>query len=77
MDFSAKEFKLFSYLCKNEDQLFSKDVLLKEIWGKSSQNTRTVDIYISRVKKRLKEAGCKVEYFKTMHGRGYIFQINS
>ncbi|NOT80442.1 MAG: response regulator transcription factor [Bacteriovoracaceae bacterium] len=77
VDFSATEFKLFSFLCKNEDQLFSKDVLLKEIWSKSAQNTRTVDIYISRVKKRLKESGCKVEYVKTMHGRGYIFQINS
>lgn len=75
VNFSATEFKLFSFLCRHEDQLFSKDDLLKQVWGKSAQNTRTVDIYVSRIKKRLKESGSKRDYIKTMHGRGYIFHI--
>lgn len=77
VSFSATEFKLFAFLCKNEDRLFSKEALLKEVWGKAAQNTRTVDIYIGRVKKRLKEAGCKLDYIKTLHGRGAIFQVNA
>ncbi|MBL7671982.1 MAG: winged helix-turn-helix domain-containing protein [Bdellovibrionaceae bacterium] len=77
VNFSATEFKLFSFLCRHEDQLLSKEELLKQVWGKSAQNTRTVDIYVSRIKKRLKEAGSKRDYIKTMHGRGYIFQITT
>ena len=73
--FSATEFSLFLYLAKNEDKLLSKHILLKEVWGRINQETRSVDIYVSRIRKKLNSVGCKKQYIKTLHGQGYIFQV--
>jgi PAS domain-containing protein len=74
--FSATEFRLMVYLCRNEDRLITKEQLVREVWRKKDQTTRTVDMYISRVRKRLKDAGCTKDYIRTLHGQGYVFQVN-
>ena len=70
---SATEFKLLSYLCQNEDKLLSKQELLKEVWGRRALNTRTVDMYISRLKRKLTAASCPSDVIRTLHSRGYLF----
>lgn len=74
--FSKTEFQLLAYLCAHEDELVSKEELLKGVWKKRSLNTRTVDIYISRVRKKLKQAGCTSLDLHTQHGQGYGLFIN-
>ncbi len=71
--FSPQEYKVFSFLIQNEDRLCSKTELLKEVWGVRYKNTRTVDIYINRVRQKLYLVGCKKNYIRTIHGRGFVF----
>ena len=70
---SPQEYKIFSFLVRNEDRLCSKEELLREVWGARYKNTRTVDIYVNRVRKKLTQVGCRRNYIRTIHGRGFVF----
>ena len=52
---TPKEFKLASYLFQNLGTLISREELLNNIWNTNPNiNTRTIDIHISRIRKKLK-----------------------
>ncbi len=74
--FSEMEYKLFVYLIQKEDRLISKEELLNQVWQKRALQTRTVDIYVSRVRNKLKKSGCFKNYIQTIHGRGFMFVCN-
>ena len=69
---TRKDFELAWFLFNNVGRLLSRDVLLKEVWGVSSDvNTRTVDVHISRIRKRLgitPESGFRI---RTIYQHGY------
>jgi len=51
---TPKEFKLAQYLFKNVNQLRTRADLLANVWGRNAEvSTRTVDIHISRLRKKL------------------------
>lgn len=67
---TPKEFDLLVYLIRNNDQVFSRDKLLKEIWGyEFSGDTRTVDVHVRRLRKKLGK-----DLIKTVRGVGYKFE---
>ena len=67
---TPKEFDLLVYFLRNNDQVFSRDKLLKEIWGyEFSGDTRTVDVHVRRLRKKLGE-----DLIKTVRGVGYKFE---
>ena len=51
---TPKEFELARYLLQNVGELLSRNRLLEEIWGYGPEiHTRTIDIHISRIRKKL------------------------
>lgn len=51
---TPKEFELASYLLQNIGSLLSRTKLLQEIWGYGPEiHTRTIDIHISRIRRKL------------------------
>lgn len=67
---TPKEFDLLVFFIRNNDQVFSRDKLLKEIWGyEFSGDTRTVDVHVRRLRKKLGE-----DLIKTVRGVGYKFE---
>jgi DNA-binding response OmpR family regulator len=66
------EYKLATYVCSHVDQLLSRDVLLKAVWGVDAElDTRTVDMHISRIRKTLR-IGPEMGYcIKTIYRHGY------
>jgi two-component system alkaline phosphatase synthesis response regulator PhoP len=67
---TPKEFDLLVYLIKNDDEVFSRDKLLKVIWGyEFSGDTRTVDVHVRRLREKIGE-----NYIKTVRGVGYKFE---
>ncbi|GAB6100567.1 response regulator transcription factor [Halanaerocella petrolearia] len=74
VNLTPKEFELLSVLMTNLGQVFSRSYLLKEIWGYDYQgDTRTVDVHIRRLRKKLGEYS-KLDYIKTVRGVGYKFR---
>jgi two-component system alkaline phosphatase synthesis response regulator PhoP len=51
---TPKEFSLLEYFIKNQGKVQTRQTLLKEIWGKVSQETtRTVDVHIRRLRSKI------------------------
>ena len=68
---SALEFKLLKHLLKRKGRVQTRDQLLGDVWGYSSEvTTRTVDTHIKRLREKLGKTG---ELIQTIRGVGYRF----
>ncbi len=68
---TALEFKLLNQLVDTRGRVQSRDHLLAEVWGYSSEvTTRTVDTHIKRLRNKLGTMG---KYVQTIRGVGYKF----
>lgn len=69
---SLKEYDLLGYLLKNAEKMVTKKELLSKIWGINRQiETRTLDMFISRVRKKISSSNVHIE---TLRGVGYILR---
>jgi DNA-binding response OmpR family regulator len=69
---AAREFDLAVRLASDPTRVFSKDELLREVWGyRGRLVTRTVDSHASRLRNKLRAAGAEVPYVINVWGRGY------
>ena len=68
---TALEFKLLRQLVDRRGRVQSRDQLLSDVWGYSSEvTTRTVDTHIKRLREKLGPMG---KYVQTIRGVGYKF----
>lgn len=75
IDFTPKEIEIFYFLARNEGRVFSREQLLREIWGYDYfGDTRAVDTQIKRIRKKLPENGVSFE-IKSIYGVGYKFEV--
>ena len=64
---SGKEFKLLRYSLENPDKVLTRDELLSNVWGYEGGETRTIDNYVSHLRK----LGFNYE---TVFGVGYKYK---
>ncbi|MEL6537867.1 MAG: response regulator transcription factor, partial [Bacteroidota bacterium] len=71
---TAREAELLKLLCQNANRLLTKESILLAIWGDDSFfNSRSMDVFISRLRKYLKEDP-SVNIIN-LHGTGYKLVI--
>lgn len=72
---SAREFQLVRYLIDRKGEIISREKLLQDVWGYNAlPETRTVDVHMAWLRRKL-EANPRVpEYFLTVRGMGYKFE---
>ncbi|NOX51802.1 MAG: response regulator transcription factor [Gammaproteobacteria bacterium] len=70
-DLTAKDFDLAWYMFRHIGRLLSRDQLLRDVWGVSGLNTRTVDVHVSRIRKRLNISPERGYRIKTIYQHGY------
>ena len=71
---SPKESELLRMLCEYKNDLLPRDAALKKIWGSDTYfNGRSMDVYIAKLRKYLKEDS-KVEIVN-IHGNGFRLVI--
>jgi two-component system phosphate regulon response regulator PhoB len=71
---TALEFKLLRHLLQRKGRVQTRDQLLGDVWGYSSEvTTRTVDTHIKRLREKL---GVVADYIQTIRGVGYKFTIS-
>lgn len=74
VELSLKEFELIYLLAKNRGIVFSRDNLLEKIWGYDYLGeTRTVDVHVSNLRRKVEQDENNPEYIKTVRGIGYKF----
>jgi DNA-binding response OmpR family regulator len=70
---TRKEYELLAMLVQNAGDIVAREDLLQHIWGYSNQiRTRTLDVHIRRLRKKLGEHA--ELYIETIFGIGYRFQ---
>lgn len=69
--FPKKEFELLAFLASNRGKVFSRESLLRRIWGESVYVIdRTVDVHVSKIREKLGSYG---HWIETVKGVGYRF----
>jgi two-component system alkaline phosphatase synthesis response regulator PhoP len=67
-----KEFEILFYLAKKPGKVFSRDVILNDVWGTDIYVTeRTVDVHIRKIREKLDKYSYLIE---TIKGVGYRFR---
>jgi len=67
-----KEYELLLLLATNKGKVFTRDQLLNEVWGYDYiGETRTVDVHIRHLRKKIESKDSDNEYIETIRGVGY------
>ncbi|RXZ77538.1 DNA-binding response regulator [Paenibacillaceae bacterium] len=70
---SKKEFSLLAYMAQNVNRVVSVDALFQLVWGTESlEDTRTVAVHISNLRKKIESDVDNPERIITVRGRGYM-----
>lgn len=74
VDLTRREFDLLCYLIERAGATVSRTELLRSLWGyEGSSFTRTVDVHVSSLRKKLEENPERPELIRSIHGVGYKF----
>jgi two-component system alkaline phosphatase synthesis response regulator PhoP len=74
ISFSAKEFQLLHYFIEHRGATIGRDELLGAVWRYDSvPNTRTVDVHVAAVRRKVERNPRAPAHIITVHGLGYKF----
>ena len=74
VNLTAKEFELVYLLVSNPNKVYSREQLLKTIWGASYPgDARTVDVHVRRLREKIEATPADPKYIHTKWGVGYYF----
>jgi two-component system response regulator RegX3 len=74
LSFTRREVEMLQYLRLNSDRPVSRDELLAKVWGYAKNidiETRTVDIHIAKLRRKIEPDPAKPRYLVTVRGAGY------
>ena len=73
---TAKECDLLELLAFNPNRVYSRDALLKTVWGADYPGDgRTVDVHIRRLREKIEDNSSEPKYVHTKWGVGYYFNV--
>lgn len=68
---TLKEYDLLLYLVENGGNTLTRGQLAAAVWEKDFENTRTIDLHIQRLRKKL----CLENVIQTVPKIGYRFEV--
>jgi DNA-binding response OmpR family regulator len=76
MELRPKEFDLLAVLTASAGQVISRDLLMTSVWDENWHgSTKTLDVHISWLRRKLVFKGEPVAHISTIRGRGYRFEL--
>ncbi len=72
--FTKREIEVLCYLAQNSDRPVSREELLSKVWGYARNldiETRTVDIHIAKLRRKIETDNKEPELLITVRGAGY------
>lgn len=71
---TAKEFEVLELLMNDPNKVYSREALLKIVWGSDYPgDVRTVDVHIRRLREKIETNPSEPQYVHTKWGVGYYF----
>lgn len=76
VELPSREFDLLAFLASSPNEAFSREQLLAEVWGSSteSQNAATVTEHVRRIRGRIEKNPDRPRWIRTVRGVGYRFE---
>ncbi len=75
INLTTKEFDVLELLATNPDKVYSREQLLKLVWGSDYPgDARTVDVHIRRLREKIEKLPSNPKYVYTKWGVGYYFK---
>jgi len=73
---TAKEFEVLELMVKTPNKVYSRENLLKLVWGEAYPgDVRTVDVHIRRLREKIETNPSEPTYVHTKWGVGYYFNV--
>jgi len=73
---TLRELEVLRYLAERAGTLVTRDDLLQAVWGyRDPPLTRSVDILITRLRRKIEEEPHRPKYIRTVHGDGYSLTV--
>jgi two-component system phosphate regulon response regulator PhoB len=77
IELTSTEFKLLEFFIGHAGHAWSREQLLREVWGEQHFVTpRTVDVHIRRLREQIEEKPEEPEFLVTVRGFGYRFEAH-
>lgn len=74
INLTAREFELLEILIKNENKVYSRESLLKIVWGEDYPgDVRTVDVHVRRLREKIEANPSEPKYVHTKWCVGYYY----
>jgi DNA-binding response OmpR family regulator len=75
LDLKPKEYSLLKFFMENPGKVFSRDQLLREIWGWDfTGESRTVDVHVRWLRQKIEVDPARPSRIVTIRGTGYRFE---
>ena len=75
LELTIREFELIRFLALQPEQVFTREQLLKEVWGYEYYgDIRTVDVTVRRLREKVETDASNPQYVMTKRGVGYYFR---
>ncbi len=75
INLTAKEFNILTLLLFHPNKVYSRDDLLKKVWGSDALGDgRTVDVHVRRLREKIESDPGDPKYIQTKWGVGYYFK---
>lgn len=75
INLTAKEFNILTLLLFHPNKVYSRDDLLKAVWGSDALGDgRTVDVHVRRLREKIESNPGEPKYIQTKWGVGYYFK---
>ncbi len=76
INLTSKEFEVLELLMANPGKVYSRDALLKSVWGADYPgDVRTVDVHVRRLREKIENNPSEPKYVNTKWGTGYYFKV--
>ena len=77
VELTLREFELLKFLATQSNQIFTREQLLKDVWGyEYFGDIRTVDVTVRRLREKIETDSSNPTYIMTKRGVGYYFKKN-
>jgi len=74
VELTAREFRLLRYFIEHRGEVIARDELLDSVWDyDSTPLTRTVDMHVAKLRKKIEDVPAEPAYIVTVHRVGYKF----
>ncbi|MDD2716717.1 MAG: response regulator transcription factor [Candidatus Wallbacteria bacterium] len=72
VEFTKLEIKILTFLYQNRGRVITRNQLLERVWDMESDvTTRTVDMHVSKIRKKIEDDPLNPRYLLTVYGMGY------